>query len=104
MILYRVYFNIYRLAQSAQGQNCGLDNRRTDVGFAAEKEILVFSAPPTWDLERIQHPTKPALRTFPEVKSGWKQKLTGDLGLGFRLRKCGDMAPLFTYLHWTVLN
>lgn len=58
IILYRVYFNIYRLAQSVQGQDDGLDSRRTYVGFAAEKEILVFSEPPTWDPELIRHPTK----------------------------------------------
>ena len=104
MILYRVYFNIYRLAQSLQGQRYGLDNRRTDVGFAAEKKILAFSAPPTWDLERIQHPTKRTLGTSLEGKSGWEQKLTGDHRLGFRLRKYGRMASLSTYLHWAVLN
>jgi hypothetical protein len=72
MILYGVYFYIYRLAHSAQGQNCGQDNRRTDVGFAAEKEILVFSAPPTWDLELIQPHTKRILGAFLEGKNGWE--------------------------------
>jgi hypothetical protein len=72
MILYRVYFYIYRLPQSVQGQNYGLDNKRTDVGFASEKEILVFSAPTTLDLELIQPPTKRILGTFLEGKSGWE--------------------------------
>ena len=57
MISYGVYFYIYRLAQWVQGQNYGLDNKRTDAGFAAEKDILVFSAPSTWDQELIQPPT-----------------------------------------------
>jgi len=56
-MIYSVYFYIYRPDQSVKGQNYGLDNKRTDVGFVAEKEILVFSAPTAWDMELIQPPT-----------------------------------------------
>jgi hypothetical protein len=72
MILHRAYFYIYRLPQSVQRQNYELDNKRIDVGFATEKDILVFSAPTTWDLELIQPPAKRILGTFVEEKSGWE--------------------------------
>ena len=72
MILCTVYFYIYRLAQSVRGQNYGLDNKRTNVGFAAEKEILVFHAPTTWELELIQPHAKRKLGTFLDGKSGWE--------------------------------
>jgi hypothetical protein len=107
MILYSVYFYIYRLAQAVQGQNYGLDDKGRDVRFAAEKEILVFSAPTTWDLELVQSPMKRILGTILEGKSGWAYKPAGDSPpppLGSRIIKCGGTTPPSIHLHWAVLN